>query len=157
MKINPDCRYEPIVIKSLKSGFLNEETNEHIESCANCREAAKVARFFQMNLTYEAKPVKLPAAGLIWWKSKLRQKQRAAEQISKPIIYVQIASGIIFIGAFVWLFNSGTLQSTPIDSAFGVIFNSLKQIIVTLIIGIFTVSLVGLAIIVGFRRFLLEK
>ena len=73
------CEFQSAVVKSVKSGIANDDANEHLKNCADCQETLKVARFFQMNLMKELPPLNLPAAGLIWWKAKLREKHRAAE------------------------------------------------------------------------------
>ncbi len=157
MKKNSECDYEHSVVKSLKSEFINEEIAGHIESCANCREAAKVVRFFQTNLSKEPKPKKLPAAGLVWWKSRLREKQRAAKLISKPIFYVQTAAALIFVGVFIWLFNSGALQSTLLNSALDRLFNSMEQVAFPIIVGIVSIASISLLLAYVLKPFTAEK
>lgn len=74
MKMQSGCDFESAVIKATKSGFVDEEIKAHIESCANCRETAKIVQFFQMNLIDEPPPKNLPVAGFVWWKYKLQEK-----------------------------------------------------------------------------------
>jgi len=152
-----NCDFESVVVKSLKSGFLSEEISEHIGACDNCRETMKVVRFFQTNLQSELPPKNLPAAGLIWWKSRLREKRRAAEQVAQPILIAQTAAVVIFVGVFVWLLNTEAFQLLSLDAALNQIFASIEPIIVSMFIGIVSFFFICTTLIFALRRFLLEK
>ena len=151
------CDFEPAVVKSLKSGFINGEIGEHIQSCSNCRETAKVVRFFQTNLINEPLPKRLPVAGLIWWKSKLRERRRAAENVSRPILLTQTAAVIIGFGTFVWLWLNGSLQLSFLETAFNRIFNSMEIIGVPFVTGLICFAFICTALIFALRRFMTEK
>lgn len=157
MKKISECDYEQAVVKSLKLGLTNEEIAGHIESCANCLEAARIVRFFQANLAKDSTSRNLPAAGLVWWKTRLREKRRAAEEITKPIFYAQIIGAIIFAGVFIWLISSGALQSTSFASAIGRVFDSIGQIFVALISGIVGITVISVTLIFSLNRFWSEK
>ncbi len=95
------CEFQSAVVKSVKSGIANDEITEHIKFCVDCQETLKVARFFQTSLMKEP-PQNLPAAGLVWWKTKLREKQRTAERVVQPITIVQTIAVVIFTAVFLW-------------------------------------------------------
>lgn len=151
------CDFEPVVVKSLKSGFITEDIGEHIQSCSNCRETAKVVRFFQTNLMNETSPKKLPVAGLIWWKSKLREKSRAAENVSRPILLMQTAAVIVAFGTFVWLWLNSSLQSSSLGAAINRVFNSMDIIAVPFVIGLIFFAFICATLIFTLRRFMIEK
>ena len=151
------CDFEPAVVKSLKSGFINGEIGKHIQSCSNCRETAKVVRFFQTNLINESPPKNLPVAGLIWWKSKLRERRRAAENVSRPILLTQAAALIVAFGTFIWLWLNGFLQSSFLGTALNRIFNSMEIIAVPFVIGLICFAFICITLIFALRRFMIEK
>ncbi|MDQ3179590.1 MAG: hypothetical protein M3Q33_03620 [Acidobacteriota bacterium] len=151
------CDFESVVVKSLKSGFLSEEISEHTEACVNCRETAKVVRFFQTNLKSELPPKNLPAAGLVWWKSRLREKRRAADLIAQPILIARTVASVLFFGIFVWLFNTEAFELLSLDTALNQIFTSIEPIIAPMFIGIVSFLFICTTLIFALRRFLLEK
>jgi hypothetical protein len=152
------CDFETETIKFLKSGEIDEKISAHIESCADCRETAKIMHFFQTNLLNEpSPPKKLPAAGLIWWKSRLREKHKAAEQINRPILIVQTIAALVFIGVFFWLFNSDSFQNSFLGTAFYRVLDSMAIMLVPFFIGIFSLTFFSLLTSFILRRYLLEK
>lgn len=151
------CDFEPAVVKSLKSGFINGEIGEHIQSCSNCRETAKVVRFFQTNLIKESPPKNLPVAGLIWWKSKLRERRRAAENVSRPILLTQTAAVVVAFGTFIWLWLNGSLQFSFLETALNRVFNSMEIIAVPFVIGLICFTIICTTLIFALRLFMTEK
>ena len=147
------CDFENAVVKSIKSGVSTGEISAHLKTCADCQETAQVVSFFKSNLKNESAPKSLQTAGLIWWKSRLREKQRRAAQIGQPIFIVQIAAAIVFGGVFVWLLNNGWLKFLAI----GTLFDSIDRIFVPLFAGTVGFLFVCLILIFGLRHYLLEK
>jgi len=157
MSEQPVCDFEFAVVKSLKSGFINGEIGEHIHSCSSCRETAKIVRFFQTNLINESPPKRLPVAGLIWWKSKLRERRRAAENVSRPILLTQTAAVIVAFGTFIWLWVNGSLQFSTLETALNRVFNSMEIIAVPFIIGLICFAFICTILIFALRRFMIEE
>ena len=151
------CEFQAAVVKSIKSGIANDGTNEHLKNCADCQETLKVARFFQTNLMKEPPPLNLPVAGLIWWKSKLREKHRAAERVGQPIKIVQTIAVVIFAGVFFWLFNTESLQLASLGEGLSRVAGSMAQFIFPMIIGFVSFAFVCLTTVFLMRRFLPEK
>ncbi len=151
------CEFQSAVVKSVKSGIANDDANEHLKNCADCQETLKVARFFQMNLMKELPPLNLPAAGLIWWKAKLREKHRAAERVGQPITIVQTIAIVIFTVVFLWLFNTESLQLAALGEGLSRVAGSMAQFIFPMIIGFVSFAFVCLTTVFLMRRFLLEK
>lgn len=151
------CEFEHSVVGAVKTGTINNQIAEHIKSCADCRETVKITRFFQITLMNEPQPKKLPAVGFIWFKSRLREKQRAAENVTKPILIVQTAAVVIFIGLFIWLLNTDFSNLLFLESALHRVFASIEQIVVLLGAGIACFAFVCSTLIYILRRFLLEE
>ncbi len=103
------CEFELRVVKAVKSGFVGDDISGHLKICSNCRETATVVGFFHTNLKNETL-LKLPAAGFLWWKSKIIEKRRRAERVAQPILIAQIAAVVVAFLTLVWLFGSKSGQ-----------------------------------------------
>jgi len=153
MMTKSPCDYENSVVKSLKSGVSTDNISAHLKTCADCQETSRVVMFFQSNLEKESPTKQLPTAGLIWFKSRLRNKQRATERAGQPILIVQIVAAIVFSGAFIWLYGNGWLNFLAI----GRLLDSIDKIFVPLLAGTIGFLFVCLILIFTLRRYLLEK
>ncbi len=151
------CDFEQTVVKSLKSGFVSEEISRHIETCADCRETAKIMQFFQANLANESPPKNMPVAGLVWWKFRLREKQRRAERVAQPILIAQIVAGLIGFGTFIWLRQNNAPQFLSLETAFNQVFASMELIAVPLVAGIICFAFICAILVFALRRFMLDK
>ena len=151
------CSFEQTVVKSLKSGFVNEEISRHIKACADCRETAKVMQFFQANLVKESPPKNLPVAGLVWWKFKLREKQRRAEQIAQPILIARFVAVLVVFGTFIWLMQNNSAQFLSVQTAFSRVFASMEVIAAPLLTGAVCIAFVSAVLIFALRRFMPDK
>jgi hypothetical protein len=151
------CNFEQTVVKSLKSGFVGEEISEHIKTCANCRETAKVMQFFQTNLPRESPPKNLPVAGLIWWKFRLREKQRRAERIGQPIFIAQIIAVVIAFVTILWLRQNYPEQFSSLATALSRVFDSMGTIAFPFIIGLTCLGFVCSILVFALRRLMPDK
>jgi len=151
------CSFEQTVVKSLKSGFVNEEISRHIKACADCRETAKVMQFFQANLVKESPPKNLPVAGLVWWKFKLREKQRRAERIAQPILIARFVAVLVVFGTFIWLMQNNSAQFLSVQTAFSRVFASMEVIAAPLLTGAVCIAFVSAILIFALRRFMPDK
>jgi hypothetical protein len=152
-----ECDFEQTVVKSLKSGFANDEISEHTKACAACRETAKVVQFFQTNLKNESPSKNLPVASLVWWKFRLREKQRRAARVTQPILIAQIAAVIVTFGTFVWLSQNNPLQFSSLESAFSRVFASFELIAVPFVGGIICLTFFCAILVFTLRRFMPDK
>lgn len=157
MKKRLGCDYEETIVKAIKSGLENDEVSQHLKTCASCRETAKIVRFFQTSLTNEPPPKVLPAAGLVWWKFRLREKRRASERVARPILIAQTVSVIAAFVPGVWLMFNRPSNLTAIESAFGRVFDSTATIVFPFFVGIICLSLICAVLILALRRVTSEK
>lgn len=156
--IKTNCEFEPQTIKAVKSGFAaSEEISAHIKSCAACRETAKVAAFFQRNLRNEQPPQNLPAAGFLWWKSKIIEKRRRAERVAQPILIAQIAAAAAVFATCLWFLTSKSAQSDSLDAAVGRTLASVESFVLPLAAGIVCFAFACLLLILALRRYFSEK
>lgn len=151
------CDFEQSVVKSIKSGLVAEEVSEHIKACADCTETAKVMMFFQTNLPRESPPKNLPAAGLVWWKFRLREKQRRAERVEQPILIAQIAAAFAASVIIVWLGQNYSEYISSLAPAFAKIFDSMGTIAFPFVIGVTCFAFVCAIFVFALRRLLPDK
>jgi hypothetical protein len=108
------CDFEPRVVESVKTGALRETLSEHLETCAACRETARIAAFLQADL--KTGDANLPSAGFVFWKSKIVERRRRSERVAQPIFIAQLAAGFVFLATALWLLFSKSAPSAAIDT-----------------------------------------
>lgn len=91
MKI-PNCDREQEVVNALGSGrwtsAWGEEIRQHAATCSVCREVAFVAEALRLEAE-AADHLRLPGAGLVWWKAQLAARCVAEERAAQPITLVE--------------------------------------------------------------------
>ena len=84
----PQCEKEQAVTELLQTGrwpdACDAALRSHVESCAVCSEVVLVAGLLQEANSSLLAEVKLPDAGLVWWKAQLRARREAAELRDPP-------------------------------------------------------------------------
>lgn len=95
-----NCEFEQKIVKEFASRKANQELSAHVASCANCREALKVAAWMQSFAREESRLPALPTAGFLWWKAQIIQKQNAAERAMQPLRWAQVIAFTLAAAAF---------------------------------------------------------
>ncbi len=105
MKI-PQCHREQEVLDAVRSGRWSgawgEEIRKHAAGCLVCAEVALVAEamLHEQDLAH-ADEVRLPSAGLVWWKAQLAARRAAEERATQPIAWVErFAQASALLAAF---------------------------------------------------------
>lgn len=110
------CEREKSVVAALKTGGLTEELRAHLRECAACQDALLVAGF--LSAEAETAPVEVPAAGLVWFKSRLRLRREAAERAERPLVWgSRIAAALALAGmiwASAWVAGAGALLAASL-------------------------------------------
>lgn len=92
MKI-PECHRELEVLDALRSGRWSgawgEEIREHVAHCGVCAEVALVAEALGREALLDHGEVRLPSAGLVWWKAQRAARRAAEERAAQPIALVE--------------------------------------------------------------------
>jgi hypothetical protein len=109
MKV-PQCEKEQAVTEMLQCGRWPEACDPalriHVENCPVCSEVALVGQLLREENASLLAEVKLPNAGLVWWKAQLRARREAAELATRPIALAErfaVACGLASLLAFlVW-------------------------------------------------------
>ena len=91
------CKFLPAVQKALKSGIWDDVTRQHLSSCPECLEEARIQGWLQRfaGETPEETPPASPH--LIWLKAQLTQKQEAHKRALRPLVFIQMVTEI-FVG-----------------------------------------------------------
>jgi len=103
----PPCEREPEVMEAVQSGRL-EELRSHISACPACADLVVVLESFQKEGQLPPDDVRLPTAGLVWFKSQLRARREATEEALKPVsvaekvAYTSVLAGLIAALAWEW-------------------------------------------------------
>jgi hypothetical protein len=104
----PQCSNEQAVTELLQSGRWPDAGDatlrRHVEGCSVCSETVQVAGLLQEANSVLLADVKLPDAGLVWWKAQLRARREAAELATRPIALAEkfaLACGVAVLLAFI--------------------------------------------------------
>jgi len=109
MKV-PQCEKEQALTETLQRGQWPEACDPvlraHVENCPVCSEIVLVAQALREEHAALLADMKLPDAGLVWWKAQLRARREAAELATRPIALAErfgLACGLASLLAFlVW-------------------------------------------------------
>jgi hypothetical protein len=129
----PLCDRRVEIVRAARSGLWESpssgELRAHAETCTDCREAALLAAALERERASAGEEVRLPDAGLVLWKARLRQRRAAEERAGEPVVYAErIAriSAVVGVGVLVlwqrdsishWLGGAGLLTVASIGAA----------------------------------------
>jgi hypothetical protein len=92
-----ECRYETEILDAVASGRwpdrLDAELRDHVSSCGICSEVAMVSALYRDEYASAMDQVRVPSAGLVWWKAELRARREAVRVASRPITLVTGIAG----------------------------------------------------------------
>ncbi|HXJ96782.1 MAG TPA: hypothetical protein VMT20_28405 [Terriglobia bacterium] len=99
------CDREQAVLDAFTSGRWatpwGEEIRQHAASCAVCSEVVLVAEALRHEEQSAETEVRLPSAGLVWWKAQLAARRAAEQRAAQPIALVErFAQAVGALSAF---------------------------------------------------------
>ena len=97
------CDREQAVLDALTSGRWatpwGEGIRQHAASCARCSEVVLIAEALRRE--EQLAEVRLPSAGLVWWKAQLAARRAAERRAAQPIALVErVAQAVGALSAF---------------------------------------------------------
>jgi len=123
MKIE-QCDREQAVLDALTSGRWatpwGEEIRQHAASCSVCAEVVLVAEALHREEHSAQSEVRLPSAGLVWWKAQLAARRAAEQRAAQPIALVERAAQALGalsafgLGVWQWPRIAGWLRSAKV-------------------------------------------
>ena len=102
-----ECKYESEILDAVASGRwpdrVDAELRDHASSCSICSEVAMVSTMYRDEYALAMEQVRVPSAGLVWWKSELRARREAVRVASRPITLVTGIAGTCAIAVLAML------------------------------------------------------
>ncbi len=96
-----ECLREQEVIDAAQCDRWPEDLRLQLTQCALCADLLEVARAIHDDRESGLADVRVPSAGLVWWRAELRARQEAMRNASRPITFVQAfgaacTAGVVF-------------------------------------------------------------
>jgi hypothetical protein len=79
------------------------DLQHHVDSCPSCADLVVVMSALRAERERVRRTTQVPAAGLVWWRAQLRQRQAAARATAAPVTAVHAATLALAVGAAVFL------------------------------------------------------
>jgi len=101
MQMN-ECHREAEIVEAITSGrwlALNDsELRSHVADCVVCTEVVSVATELQEQNSAIVSQVRVPSAGLVWWRAELRARREAVRTAERPLTIAHAFAGAAAIG-----------------------------------------------------------
>jgi hypothetical protein len=100
-----ECLREQEILEAVNYGRYSEELKAHASQCAVCSDVVQVATVLREDLEGGLAYVRVPSAGLVWWRAEIRSRQDAMRTASRPITWVQAFGGACTAGVGIALLS----------------------------------------------------
>ena len=98
----PECNREPELVAAVTSGrwpdACDAELRNHVEICGVCKDVVIVARVLHAEHACALEDVRVPPAGLVWWRAELRARQQASRVAERPLTFAHAFAGACTVG-----------------------------------------------------------
>ena len=102
-----ECVREPEVVEAVASGrwadACDAELQTHAAICPICAEVALLAGLLREERSWALQNVRVPSAGLVWWRAELRARQDAARKAERPMSLMQAFAAACAVGVAIAL------------------------------------------------------
>jgi predicted anti-sigma-YlaC factor YlaD len=99
------CPREPELLAALGRGYVAPEIEEHLAACPACAELRMVAAALLDDRAETTASAPVPAAGTMWWRMRLRQRQEAESQARRWLFAGQAATLTMALALVAGLFG----------------------------------------------------
>jgi predicted anti-sigma-YlaC factor YlaD len=96
------CPREDELLDALGAGFIGEELESHIRTCAACGELRLVAGALLDERVQAVTEAALPSSGTMLWRMQMRRRQEAQEAARRSLL---IGQGVTLAAALVLIFT----------------------------------------------------
>jgi hypothetical protein len=104
-----ECAREQEVLDVITSGRwpdkLGDELSVHVANCTICSDLGLVAETFSADYQSALQDVRVPSAGLVWWRAEIRSRQAAVRAVNRPISWAQYLAAACGVAAVVLIFR----------------------------------------------------
>jgi predicted anti-sigma-YlaC factor YlaD len=104
------CPREAELLAGLGRGFLGLDVEAHLQECAACRELHLVAGALLDERAAAVAEARVPSAGTVWWRLRLRHRQEAQASARRTLFVGQAVSLAVAVGLLLALFGPALLQ-----------------------------------------------
>jgi hypothetical protein len=108
-----ECEYERELIEAVMAeqwpDRCGTELRSHAATCEVCKDVVQVAKALHNEADTTALDVRLPSAGLVWWRAELRTRREAMRTAERPLTLVHAFAGACGVGVVAALLT----QLTP--------------------------------------------
>jgi len=101
-----NCAREDELLDALSRGFLGDELESHVASCASCRELRLVAGALLDDRAAAMTEAPIPASGAMWWRMRVRSRQDAESRARRSLLIGQAATLLITLALVLAFFGS---------------------------------------------------
>jgi len=105
------CAFENAVSAAVSNGQWSEELREHVDNCSQCADIRLVCQYLTSTTPAAEADVPLPAAGFVWWRGLLAERQ---EQAKRAVAAIEIMQKFALVAALIAVIGF-TLLWRPVD------------------------------------------
>jgi hypothetical protein len=103
-----ECNREVEIVEVVTLGRwpdgCSEELRRHAASCPVCTDVVQVALALTQERSVALDTVRVPSAGLVWWRSEMRARREAVNRATRPLRIVEwIAAACVVLVAVILL------------------------------------------------------
>ena len=108
------CPREDELLDALGAGFIGDELESHIRTCAACRELRLVAGALLDERVQAVTEAALPSSGTLLWRMQMRRRQEAQATARRSLL---IGQAVTLAAALVLVFTllGGTLAGEAVN------------------------------------------
>jgi hypothetical protein len=121
-----ECNREQEVLDAITAGRwpdrLNEELSTHVATCSICADLGLVAQSLNADYQDALSNVRVPSAGLVWWRAEIRARQDAVQTVNRPIRwaqYIAAGCGIVAVLLFLRLVDFSVFSGSHLQELIG--------------------------------------
>lgn len=108
------CPREDELLDALGAGFIGEELESHIATCAACRELRLVAGALLDERAQAVTEAALPSSGTMLWRMQMRRRQEAQSTARRSLLIGQAVTLAAAV-ALVFTLLGGTLAGEAVN------------------------------------------
>jgi hypothetical protein len=98
------CERESDAVRSLRTGLLSSELQDHVLSCVVCTEARAAAQVMLQTASLVRVKLEPPAVGLVWRRAEARRKEIALKHATRPLVFMRVLSAVYVVLSATWFF-----------------------------------------------------
>jgi hypothetical protein len=88
-----ECDREVEIVEAVTLGRwpegCNEDLRQHAQNCSVCADALQISQALTRERSAALDRVRVPSAGLVWWRSEMRARREAINKATRPLRIVE--------------------------------------------------------------------